>query len=267
MTAKKHLFLMPIVFAILSTMTVPRTAQAGPFSLKKGRAAAARAGEKYLLCIVSAELTDKKKIRGLEIPAEVIKVLPDAANGLPWDITVGPISEDIDEKKIAMTAVKLAVKSTIGGVVGGDVIGKVAELAVGQIPTGPDDEELPDVFAELRLGRTLMLRTPKIGATTTPVWNHCAEFKRTHLVGHTPEIKVMDHDQIRIDPRELGRKPKQRGDVAGVVVGATISTAMLDKIANGDVYEETLEVTEQGGLRRVVWRIEPSAQPSTRDLR
>lgn len=227
-------------------------ATAGPFSLKGAKKRAKRSGEVYRLCLVDAEVRDSKLLP--VIPQEVQNALPDSVNGIPWDIKVGPFSEDTTGKGLMLIGAKIVVKAAIPKLLGTGLIGKAAKKAVSKMPSGPDNETAPDIFAELSVGTTLMLRTPGVNGSTTPSWRHCANFKRRHLVGRPVRIRVVDYDVVRLDPTAVKRR--SRGDVAGIVDGAVITPELLQQATKHGGVEQTLTATDDSNLKSVRWRIE-----------
>lgn len=249
------------IFLVAATVafSAASTAMARGYSLKKSKERAKRSGEHYRLCLVSAELRDKKLLTGVTLPDGLEEVYPDVGQGgVPWDIKAGPFSEDTDAKQLALIGVKYAAVATVPAVVGGGLIGFAAKQAVKKIPTGPDNEVEPDALGELRLGRTLMLRTDRVSGSTAPTWNHCADFKRKQLVGRRVEVRVIDYDVVRLDPLAIANgEGRLRGDVAGIVEGPEIATDMLDRVRAGKAIEQTLTVEGDSNLRSVTWRLEP----------
>ena len=129
--------------------------------------------------------------------------------------------------------------------------------AMGAIPSGADSKELPDAYAELLLGNKLMMRTAKVSETLSPVWNHCASFRRTELVGGQVQVRVIDYDTLRPDLAELLGAQRQRGDIAGFVQGAAITSEVLNNVNAGAGFEERIDLRGEEGLLELVWRIEP----------
>jgi len=246
------------LLAICLSLAIASSANASDFSLRGRRTKILRAGERFRVCLMSAELRDMKLLEGLVIPKEVTNIYPDAGKaGLPWDIKLGQFSEDTDAKALAIIGAKYAAKAVTTTATGPGVVGAIASQAIAQIPSGPDNEVEPDVYAELSLDDVLLLRTEKVNGTLKPTWNHCGVFKRKNLVGRKLQIRVVDYDVVRLDPSALLNKTmRARGDVAGIVEGPEISTAFLTEVARGKALQQSLRVDGDNNLVSVTWAIE-----------
>lgn len=245
-----------LLTTLAATPFLALPAFAGGFSASKGKADMARAEQRYSVCLISAQLAPTKpKPFGL----------PDAAGTLvtalaapPWDVSVMGISEDVEVGDIARMALEEGAKSWVRSVPAGDFILKTAD-ALGAMPSGEDSHELPDAYAELFLGEKLMMRTAKVSETLSPVWNHCASFRRTELVGGQVQVRVIDYDTLRPDLAELQGAPRQRGDLAGYVLGAAVTSDLLNGVKAGAGFEEHIDLRGEVGLEELIWRIEPAA--------
>jgi hypothetical protein len=235
-----------------SVLAVP--AFAGGFSASKGTADMARAEQRFSVCLVSAQLAPTKP-KPFGLPDD-LGALVTAAAAPPWDVSVMGISEDVEVGDIARLALEAGAESFVRSVPAGEFLLDAAN-AVGAIPSGADSHELPDAYAELWMGNKLMMRTAKVSETLSPVWNHCASFRRTELVGGQASVRVIDYDTIRPDLAELRGAQRQRGDLAGFVQGASITTEVLNGVNAGAGFEERIDLRGEVGLEELVWRIEP----------
>jgi hypothetical protein len=243
-----------VLMTFVVTQLVALPVFAGGFSASKGKADMARAEQRFSVCLVSAELgPTKPKPFGL----------PDAAGAVvtamvapPWDVSFMGISEDVEGGDLVRVALEQGAGSLIRSVPAGELLLQTAD-AMGAIPSGADSKELPDAYAELLLGDKLMMRTAKVSETLSPVWNHCASFRRTELVGGQVQVRVIDYDTLRPDLAELRGAQRQRGDIAGFVQGAAITSEVLNGVNAGAGFEERIDLRGEEGLLELVWRIEP----------
>ncbi len=241
---------------LAATQLVALPVYAGGFSASKGKADMARAEQRFSVCLVSAQLAPTKP-KPFGLP-DHLGALVTAAAAPPWDVSVMGISEDVEVGDLARMAIEEGAKSWVRSIPAGDFILKTAD-AVGAIPSGEDSHELPDAYAELFVGDKLMMRTAKVSETLAPVWNHCASFRRTELVGGQVQVRVIDYDTLRPDLAELQGAPRQRGDVAGYVLGATVTSELLNGVTAGAGFEEHIDLRGEVGLEELIWRIEPAA--------